>query len=133
MYTNIPQDELPHIIQYALENSHTTHDTFITEVQNLIHVILEQNYFQFYNLLYKQTHGLAVGARTSALFAKIFLKYTVISRFMSLIQSLKTARKAKTRKTKINFPLLPDRNNDRFARGRSSYKRKFACKLRNRY
>jgi hypothetical protein len=28
----------------------------------------------------------------------------------------KTARKVKTRKTKFNFPLLPDGNNDRFAR-----------------
>jgi hypothetical protein len=58
---------------------------------------------------------------------------TVISRFMSLICSSRTACKAKTRKTKINFPLLPDGNNDRFARGRRSYKRKLACKLKNVY
>jgi hypothetical protein len=58
---------------------------------------------------------------------------TVIPRFTSLIRSSKTAREAKTRKTKINFPLLPDGNNDRFARGRSSYKRKLVRKLKNRY
>jgi hypothetical protein len=55
---------------------------------------------------------------------------TVIPRFMSLIRSSQTARKAKTHKTKINFPLLPDGNNDRFARGRSSFSRKLARKLK---
>jgi hypothetical protein len=43
---------------------------------------------------------------------------------MSLIRSSETARKARTHKMKINFPLLPDGNNDRFVRGRSSYKQK---------
>jgi hypothetical protein len=56
----------------------------------------------------------------------------VIPRFASLIRSSKTARKAKTRKTKINFPLLPDGNNNRFARRRSSYKRKLARKLKKK-
>jgi hypothetical protein len=51
-YTNIPKDEIPHIIQYAIENSHTTYDTFITEIQNFIHVIVEQNYFQLNNLFF---------------------------------------------------------------------------------
>jgi hypothetical protein len=37
----------------------------------------------------------------------IKLTYTVIPQFTSLIRSSKTARKAKTRKTKINFSLLP--------------------------
>jgi hypothetical protein len=58
---------------------------------------------------------------------------TGISRFTSLIRSSKTPRKEKTRKTKINFPLLPDGNNVRFARGRRSYKRKLVRKLKNRY
>jgi hypothetical protein len=35
---------------------------------------------------------------------------TVIPRFTSLIRSSKTAHKAKTRKTKINFPLLSNGN-----------------------
>jgi hypothetical protein len=59
--------------------------------------------------------------------------YTVIPRFTRFISSSKTARKTKTRKTKINFSLLPDGNNDRFARGRSSYERKLAHELKNRY
>jgi hypothetical protein len=42
---------------------------------------------------------------------------TVFPLFTGLIRSSKTARKAKTLKTKINFPLLPDGKNDRFARG----------------
>jgi hypothetical protein len=59
-----------------------------------------------------------------------FYPSTVIPRFTSLIRSSKTARKAKTRKTRITFLLLPDGNNDRFARGRDSYKRKSARKLK---
>jgi hypothetical protein len=55
---------------------------------------------------------------------------TVIPQFTSLICSSKTARTAKTRKTKINFPLLPNGNNDRFARERSSYKQRLARKLK---
>jgi hypothetical protein len=58
---------------------------------------------------------------------------TVIPRFTSLIRSSKTSRKAKTHVTKINFPLLPDGDNYRFARGRSSYKWKLARKLKNSY
>jgi hypothetical protein len=34
---------------------------------------------------------------------------TVVPRFATLISSSKTARKAKTCKTKINFPLLPEK------------------------
>jgi hypothetical protein len=48
------------------------------------------------------------------------------------MRSSKTARKAKTRKTKMSLPLLPDGNNDRFVRGRSSYKRKLARKLKSK-
>jgi hypothetical protein len=43
-------------------------------------------------------------------------KSIVIPRFTTLIRSSETARKAKTRKIKINFLLLPDKNNDRFGR-----------------
>jgi hypothetical protein len=35
-------------------------------------------------------------------------RYTGIPRFTSLIRFSATARKAKTRKTKINFPFLPE-------------------------
>jgi hypothetical protein len=68
-----------------------------------------------------------------AAFRVSFTFNTAIPWFMSLIRSSKTARNAKTRKTKINFPLFPDGNNDRFVRGRSLYKQKLACKLKNRY
>jgi hypothetical protein len=60
------------------------------------------------------------------------LLHTAIPRFTSLSRSSKTARKAKTRKMKIHFPLLPDGNNDLFARGRSSHKRRMARKLKNK-
>jgi hypothetical protein len=40
---------------------------------------------------------------------KCKLMNTVLPRFTSLIRSSKTARKVKTRKTNINFPLLPEK------------------------
>jgi hypothetical protein len=49
--------------------------------------------------------------------------YTKIHWFTNLIRSSKTSRK-----TKMNLQLLLDGNNDRFARGRSSYTRKLARK-----
>jgi hypothetical protein len=87
MYTNIPQDEVPQIIQYTLENSHTTYDTFITEIQNLLHVILEQNYFQFNNRFYIPTNDLAMGARTSALLAEIFLQYMDYNKIYTVLHT----------------------------------------------
>jgi hypothetical protein len=33
MYTNVPQAELPEIIQHVLENSCISYDTFITETR----------------------------------------------------------------------------------------------------
>jgi molybdenum cofactor biosynthesis enzyme MoaA len=50
---------------------------------------------------------------------------TGIPQFTHLIHSSKTARKAKTRKTKINFPLLPGGNNDRFASGTQFFAKHF--------
>jgi hypothetical protein len=38
MYTNIPQIEISRIIQYVLENSDVIYDTFIKEIQNLVHI-----------------------------------------------------------------------------------------------
>jgi hypothetical protein len=63
----------------------------------------------------------------------VAISITVIPQFISLIHSSKTAHKVKIHKKKINFPLLPEGDNDRFARGRSSYKQKLARKLKNRY
>jgi hypothetical protein len=61
---------------------------------------------------------------------------TEISRFTSLILSSRTARKAKTRKMKVNFPLLPEK---RHREQRSICERnklvfaKNGSKLKNRY
>jgi hypothetical protein len=63
-----------------------TYDTFITEIQNLIHIILEQNYFQFNDLFYKQTNGSAMGAPTSALFSEIYLQYIEHNKICNLLQ-----------------------------------------------
>jgi hypothetical protein len=55
-----------------------------------------------------------------------------IPQFTTLIHSSKTARKAKTHKTKINFPLLPEKRRLVYER-KEPYKRKLARKLKNRY
>jgi hypothetical protein len=47
--------------------------------------------------------------------------YIVIPWFTSLIHSSKTVCKTKTRKTKMNFPKLPDGNNNWFAKERRAH------------
>jgi hypothetical protein len=70
----------------------------------------------------EQYNGVFTPQRTTHVGGNDSKQCTVIPRFSSLMSSSKTARKAKTRKTKINFPLLPEGNNDRLARGRNAAK-----------
>jgi hypothetical protein len=67
---------------------------------------------------------------------KISVNTTVIPRVTSVIRSSKTARKAKTRKTKMNFPLLSEKR--RWERRsvcerKELAKRKLARKLKSSY
>jgi hypothetical protein len=79
MYTNNLHTELPEIIHYVIKNSRI-HYRFITETQNLLHIILEQNYYQYNNCFYKQTEGLDMGAPMSSLLSEICLQYLELNK-----------------------------------------------------
>jgi len=74
MYTNIPTNKIPTIITEICKNLNTS-KTVKNELIKLTRMILKQNYFNFQNITYKQTTGLAMGAPTSAIFSEIYLQY----------------------------------------------------------
>ena len=75
MYTNIPTNELFNIIENIIaKNQNISHETKI-EINNLLKLILEQNYFEHNGKWFKQNEGLAMGAPTSAILAEIFIQY----------------------------------------------------------
>jgi hypothetical protein len=74
MYTNIPTTQIKDIIITYLNNNNVYEDVK-TEINNIINIIIEQNYFQFNNKYYKQKEGLAMGAPTSAILSEIYLQY----------------------------------------------------------
>jgi hypothetical protein len=63
MYTNIPQNELIHIIKDTLEYNNTPENQK-QELIILVEAILNQNYMQYMNQQYKQNEDLAMGAPT---------------------------------------------------------------------
>jgi hypothetical protein len=60
MHTNIPTTQITDIVKTCMNNNNINEDVK-TEIENLINIIIEQNYFQFNNKYYKQK-GLAMGA-----------------------------------------------------------------------
>jgi hypothetical protein len=73
MYTNIPiQNTLNIIKQKLIENNEN--NTYIKQITNSLNIILNQNYFEYNNKIYKQTDGLAMGAPTSSIISEIFLQ-----------------------------------------------------------
>jgi hypothetical protein len=75
MYTNIPTLELKNIIKNIIDQNHNMSNAENDKLLNLLNLILEQNYFQFKNQLYKQNDRLAMGAPTSAILAETFIQY----------------------------------------------------------
>jgi hypothetical protein len=73
MYTNIPTDVLPNILQNIMEAQWV--DTgYIKHILTLVQVVLGQNYFRHENELFQQIEGLAMGAPTSSLLSEVFLQ-----------------------------------------------------------
>jgi hypothetical protein len=58
-----------------MNNNNNINEDVKTEIENLINIIIEQNYFQFNNKYYKQKEGLAMGAPTSAILSETYLQY----------------------------------------------------------
>jgi hypothetical protein len=85
MYTNIPQNELIHIIRETLEYNSTS-DNQKQKLIILVEAILNQNYLQHMNQQYKQDKGLAMGAPTSAILAEIFLQHQAHNHIVDILQ-----------------------------------------------
>jgi hypothetical protein len=50
-------------------------DRLKQEIMKILQVLIEQNYFRFYDTIYIQNGGLAMGAPTSSIFSEIYLQY----------------------------------------------------------
>jgi hypothetical protein len=74
MYTNIPTEALPSIMQNIMEASLVNTD-HIRHVISLIKTVLRQNYFQHEKEIFLQTEGLAMGAPTSSILSEVFLQH----------------------------------------------------------
>jgi hypothetical protein len=58
MYTNIPTDVLPNILQNVMETQSVDAD-YIKHILTLVQVVSNQNYFRHENELFQQIEGLA--------------------------------------------------------------------------
>jgi hypothetical protein len=67
MYTNIPTMELRNIIDNIMTKNHNISQKTKIEINNLLTVVLEQNYVSHNGKWFKQNTGLAMGAPTSAI------------------------------------------------------------------
>jgi hypothetical protein len=74
MYSNIPTDELNHIIRSTCIEQNLE-EKFTDEILSVTHAILQQNYFQFQDSCYIQKTGLAMGAPTSSILSEIYLQH----------------------------------------------------------
>jgi hypothetical protein len=74
MYTNIPTETLSDIIEGIIDASSANTD-HIKNINSLMNVILNQNYFQHEDCIFLQKEGLAMGAPTSSILSEIFLKF----------------------------------------------------------
>jgi hypothetical protein len=64
MYTNIPTNERLTIIDIACQNNYVE-ENLKQNIIKLSKTIMDQNYFQFLDMTYIQSEGLAMGAPNS--------------------------------------------------------------------
>jgi len=57
------------------------------DIINLSKTIVDQNYFQFEDLTYKQNEGLAMGAPTSSILSEFYLQHQENSRIYDLLRN----------------------------------------------
>lgn len=69
IYTNIPTPELIQIITETRTHNHT-HINITDKTLNIANLILNQNYLTFNGQHFTQDEGLAMDARTSAIFSE---------------------------------------------------------------
>ena len=63
-------DAVAHIIN---ERGYSFHGLVTSDICQLLHVILQNNYFTFLNITYKQIQGLAMGGSVSAILAIVYM------------------------------------------------------------
>ena len=86
MHTNIPTYELLSIIDTACNNN-LVEERLKRNIIHLLKSIIEQNYFQFEELTYKQNEGLAMRAPTSPIFSEFYLQHQENSRIYDLLRN----------------------------------------------
>ena len=86
MYTNIPTHETLSVIDTAC-NKNLVEEWLKRDIINLSKTIIDQNYFQFEELTYKQNDGLAMGAPTSSIFSEFYLQHHENSRIYDLLRN----------------------------------------------
>jgi hypothetical protein len=74
MYTNIPTDVLPHIIQILCDQNIVTPQN-CNEMLQMCRLVTSQNYFTLLSSTYIQHNGLAMGSPTSSVLSETFLQF----------------------------------------------------------
>jgi hypothetical protein len=67
-------NEVSKIINNILSENGTEKATK-DEILQYCYIVINQNYFQYDDVKYTQTDGLAIGAPTSLLFSEVYLQY----------------------------------------------------------
>jgi hypothetical protein len=90
MYTNLPTHETQNIVENIInKNHHLSLETKI-EIKNLLNIILEQNYIEHNEKLYKQNDGLPMGAPTSVILAEVFMQYLEHTTVVDILKTFQT-------------------------------------------
>jgi len=75
LYVNLPIQNIINITKFWL-NKNNNETMVVQQTLNLTTVILNQNYFQYYDRYFKSTKGIAMGSPASGTLAKIYLQFT---------------------------------------------------------
>jgi len=86
MYTNIPTHETLSVIDTDCNNN-LVEERLKRDIINPSKTIIDQNYFQFEDLTYKQNEGLDMGAPTSSIFSEFYLQHQENSRIYDLLRN----------------------------------------------
>ena len=76
LYTSIPPQAATEVaLRFLQEHSITFNNIDHNDIGNLLEVVLTNNYFTFDDVIYQQTHGLAMGSSVSAILAILYMDH----------------------------------------------------------
>ena len=84
MYSNIPTDELEHIIR-VLCKQRDIEVTLMLEIMAITKTVLTQNYYGFKGKTYLQPKGLAMGAPSSSILSEMYLQHLENTKALSIL------------------------------------------------